>query len=220
MNSQGVHGDQGFPRASKPWVPHGKTAAILGPKHASRPAASGPPSVPLPQPEISLLRKAQRGDARAFSVLVTATRRRSSTTSCAWSATARSPRTSPRTCSSASTRTGGLLAALPVHDVAVPGGEEPGARRVAGARAAASPGRARRRRPARGGRRSAGADRDDRRRLARRRRSQSRTSRWRCSSETSSASPTRRSPTRSRSRSRRSSGGSTRPARRSSSPRP
>jgi len=30
-----------------------------------------PPPVPLPQPEISLLRQAQRGDARAFAVLVT-----------------------------------------------------------------------------------------------------------------------------------------------------
>ena len=51
----------------------------------------------------------------------------------------------------------GLLAALPVHDLALPGGEEPGARRAARPRAPAAPGRARRRRPARGRRRTAGA---------------------------------------------------------------
>ena len=65
---------------------------------------SGRSRVPLPQPDLAVLRKAQKGDERAFRSSSRRTSSRSSTTSCAWSATARSPRTSRRRSSCASTR--------------------------------------------------------------------------------------------------------------------
>ena len=96
--------------------------------------------MPLPQPELSILRKAQRGDPRAFAIIVT---------------TYETPvfnyilrMVGDRTLAEDLTqdvflriypRAVGLLPALPLHDVALPGGEEPRARRAARSRPAAYP---------------------------------------------------------------------------------
>ena len=123
----------------------------------------------LPQPDLGVLRKAQRGDERAFldhrpDVRAARLQLR--------------PASDRRSQSLRGSDAGGLpprlpgapelLAALAVHDVALPGDEEPRARRAARDRAPA----ARRREPrgraaARGRRRTGRACRDHRRGLAR-----------------------------------------------------
>ena len=97
--------------------------------------------MPLPQPDPELLRRAQRGDEHAFTVIVRAYETPVTTTS--------SASTGDRALAEDLTQevfvrvyhgAAALLAALQVHDLAVPGDQEPRARRAARARAPAAVG--------------------------------------------------------------------------------
>ena len=111
--------------------------------HASETRGYTPPTLSLPQPDLAILRKAQRGDERAFSIIVR---------------TYETPvynyvlRLVARPLARRGPDAGGLpprlpgppalLAALQVHDLALPGDEEPRARRAARERAPAARARA------------------------------------------------------------------------------
>ena len=162
------------------------------------------PSLSLPQPDLALLRKAQKGDERAFAVIVRAVRAAGLQLRPAHGGRPRARRgphaghLPPRLPGAAA-----LLAPVSLHDVALPDREEPDARRAPRPRAASrSPsvldrGRAADRRRGRAAR----AGRDDRRALARGRGAEPGPEDGAAPARRRRPRRTRRSPTRSRSRS-------------------